>query len=110
MPDRIESYRKVLEEFCIETDEPFSHTGAEDAAEFLANPETIKRFCVVTGSGEYAYAKPGFDSFEEARSGSVESVDDRVYCECPIAIVDLDEGKQWKPDWLNVPWSESVPA
>lgn len=53
-------------------------------------PEPIRRWCAVTSSGELTYLYPNWDTRSDAESRTVSYVDDDIYAESPLAVVDLD--------------------
>jgi hypothetical protein len=102
---RIEAYRKVLEEFYIDP-EDIRYSGGEDAAEYLSGERPIERFCVVTVSGEFGYAYALDASLENAKERAMLNITDDCFAETPVAIIDLDTGKQFVPKWSTVQWEE----
>lgn len=100
---RLEAYKKLLEELSIDpTDD--SYSGGGDAGIYCRCPGMIQRFAVHTVTGEYSYLYAKSDTFEEAQKLAMDHIDDNVYAETPVFIVDLDTGDRWLPHWPSLPW------
>lgn len=111
-PERIAAYKAVLERHDIDPKDD-SYSGGEDAAEYLAGDREIERFCVVTMANCGAetvltYAYSGCDSLENAKLAATANIDDNIYPETPLEIVDLDTGEILTPDWKSIVWAPEV--
>jgi hypothetical protein len=100
---RTEAYRKLCSDYGIDLDGRSCHSGEEDAMDYLADPQTIKRYCAVTEHGIWRYAYPDYETPEGARERASEFIDDGLFSEQPVAVVDLDNDQAWEPA-LAVTW------
>lgn len=105
MSDRAESYRAILKRFSINPEDT-SYSGAEDAAELLSGEREMCRYCLVTSAGDFFYAYAYDGTLEAAKKRAFESIDDPLFAESPITIIDLDTGEEWKPDYTTVQWDK----
>lgn len=98
-------YREVLDEFGVEPSQYGPDTGSEDAwIQLYTDEDPLRRFCVVTAAGEHHYALARYDTLEDAKRAATSNVDDDIYAESPVLIVNLDTGARYKPLWCDVPW------
>jgi len=97
-PERKAAYRKVIEAFGIDP-EDVSNSGCEDAASYLNDETPIKRFCVVTQSGEWNYAYANSETLNDAKEWAMMNITDPEFAETPVAIIDLDAGTRLAPRW-----------
>ena len=101
--DRQSAFRSILEMLDMDPDDPTT-TGEEDAANYLDGTRPLKRFCLVTQDGEYssvsAYA------LEEAITQYARMADSPGcnWGEVALNIYDLDENKEYRPDFAALPW------
>lgn len=79
----------------------------EDAYVYVRedDPLPLGRFAVVTAAGEYFYVKAGYDELADAQRAAEANMDDTIYVEAPVAVVDLVTGQAWSP--LEVTWREA---
>lgn len=101
LESRRAAYRAVLEDHCIDPDDNRTSAG-EDAKANLEASE-MGRYCLVTCGEVCHYAYP-IETFEYAKEKAFENVEDDIYPELPVCIVDLDTGEKWRADWKSVPW------
>lgn len=109
----------------IDLDAPYS--GAEDLGLMLdGDPDyPVERYALVTSSGgdeggyRYIYCEPTLDA---AKLHAFDNIDDDIYAELPIEIVDLDGGFQddgveystpkfkisFKPEFRRTPWTKKI--
>jgi hypothetical protein len=75
-----------------EVDRRDQNTSGEDLAGYLDHPETIRRWVAVTRSPEagIVYLQADFATSEEAKRYAEEHMEDGVYDEHPVEVVDLD--------------------
>lgn len=101
---RLEAYKAVLDDYGIDPNGT-SYSGEEDAAATIeGDPDyPLERYCVVTHSGEYVYAKC-HRTFDVATKEAVANCDDSLYAESPGTIIDLDTGAVYEPVWDELPW------
>lgn len=79
-------------------------TAGEDIAPYLANEISIARFAAVTRNGEIFYVIPDFATFAAAQGRAFEYVNDDIFAEWPVEVVDLDTGDTLVPDFAMVRW------
>lgn len=107
MSERKEAYRAVLERFHIDPEDE-RYCGFEEAKDYLSGGLPICRYCVVTSSGTYNYAYADYDELDAAKAAAIKDLYDDVFIESPVAIIDLDTGKEWTPDFTSIQWNEGV--
>lgn len=86
-------------------------TGSEDYTLFLQELDegesTIPRWLCINasgGDGRHVYAH-FCDSLEGAKYAAEKNIEDDIYSEAPVAIVDLDTGKVRRPAFIKVHWT-----
>lgn len=104
---------EIFEEYYI--DPTNNHdTSNEDAGLYLLDEndpdyKPIRRFCTLTqgtgNSGLITYAYADFDDVESAKRKALEYINDDIFSEAPIGIVDLDTGERYVPRWETVEWA-----
>lgn len=99
--------RKTLEALAerveIELDRPT--TAAEDLADYLADPGTIRRWAAITFAAEdIRYVKADFDAAEEAQDYAAGLLEDQTFPETPLEVYDLDTGERLEAR-LSVTWT-----
>ena len=107
-PERLAAFRSVIDAAGIDPTDT-SYSGGEDAASYLNNETPIKRFCVLTRSGDFDYAYANSDTIEEAKEWAMINVADDCFAETPVAIIDLDTGARIVPLWSTTQWEEEKP-
>lgn len=99
-----DAFAALLARYSIDPDDD-SYSGAEDAKEFISGEREIRRFASVTVSGgEFWYVRADWATKDEAQSHAVSNIDDDVFAETPILVVDLETGQEWGPDWNSLNW------
>lgn len=85
--------------------------GSEDFTLFLQDvtegSESIPRWLCITargGDGEHVFAH-FCASLEGAKLAAEKNIDDDIYSESPVAIVDLDTGRTRRPAFIKVHWT-----
>lgn len=101
--DYREAYAKVCERFAINPKDTSTAAG-EDAGLILSGDEPCERYCVVTRNSDITYAYADDKTTEDARSHAIRNVDDSIFAEIPVAIIDLQTGEEMRPDWTSLPW------
>jgi hypothetical protein len=78
-----------------EVDRRDQNSSGEDLAGYLDHPETICRWVAVTRSPETGiiYLQADFATSEDATRYAEENMEDGVYDELPVEVVNLDSGK-----------------
>lgn len=114
---RQEAYREVCKQNFIEIGDTSNSSGEDSALYFtVLNDEGEKceperqaeRFCAVTqGEQEIRYAYADYETLEGAQARAIENVDDDIYRETPVEIVDLDTREHyiviaWNLEWRKV--------
>lgn len=91
-----------------QTPDDYDEEVEEDPRPYLYGDEPISRFvCVTANSGKtYFYS---FDSRGAAESRACEYADDSLFAETPVAVVDLDTGATWTPQWQDLPFRPAAP-
>lgn len=110
---RLEAFEKVLAEFHIDP-KAMGSTGEEDAAEAIEQHQSgevpLERFCLVTtahsGGCQLFYAYAQDHDLVGAMNRAIESIDDSLFAETPVRIIDLDTGERKEPDWRTLQWKE----
>ena len=72
-------------------------------ADDLPEDEPLTRWLAVTVSGEnrYGYVHA---TLAEAKMRAIDNIDDPIFSEAPVAIVDLDTGRVRVPAFYRVAW------
>ncbi len=100
----LEAFKTVAQRF--ELDANANTAAAEDYQLVLDGDLPITRFVAVTTGGEsITYVAPAGDTLEEATAKAIAEITDRTYAEAPIAVVDLDNGNTYRPDWTSTKWT-----
>lgn len=102
--DRRTAYAEVCKRFAINPKDP-STTAGEDAGLVLSGDEPCERYCVVTRNSDITYAYADDKSIEDAHTHAIRNVDDSIFAEIPVAIIDLHTGEERRPDWASLPWA-----
>ncbi len=102
------AFRAVLEKYGLELTS--SHSGAEDAEEYLSGSKPIRRFCAITtssgdGGRQLVYAYADSNTRHQAFDQAVGNIDDPDFAESPVAVVDLDTRETWEPDFSTIQWN-----
>ena len=100
---RAERFTKLIESYGHEPDD-YDAGEEEDPRIYLDGTETLERFCCVTAHGEKTFFLPAFDAPAVAMARAVEYATDNIWAETPVAVVDLDTGREWKPMWETLDW------
>lgn len=106
---RLEMLRRAIDYYCIDEDPEngsgvdvsFAFGRAEDPDD---NVEQCPRFLAVTARDDdtrYGYL---CEVLTAAMVKAVENCGDTIAAEWPVAIVDLDTGRQTIPSWDDLPW------
>lgn len=81
---------------------------------FSGEKELAPWVCVTVNYSSHGYAKyfflPTFATSKEAAERAVEYVQDDLFEELPVAVVNLDDGTTFEPEWSLVPWAKVVKA
>ena len=104
---RLERYKDVLEKCGIDPDGD-SYSGEEDAQLHISGEVPLARYCVVTQCGEFTYAKANCETLDCAKGCALEYINDDLFQESPVAIIDLDTGERLEPDFSTVQWKAEV--
>ncbi len=105
---REDAYRALLDEYGIDPDGA-TYSGEEDAKLQLDGDDPIRKYAIVTVSGEYPYVTARHDTLRLAKRAATSYVSDDVYAESPVLIVNLDTGTRYEPDWDALPWKKVTP-
>jgi hypothetical protein len=86
-----------------------ANSSGEDLTAYLASPATIRRWAAVMHAPEtgIVYLRPDFKDRDAAMAYAVELMGDLLYPEFPLAVVDLDTGKQFKAE-LVAKWTREA--
>lgn len=107
---RLDALRAVCKRYHVETEDE-SVSSTEDLEPYFSGEEEIHQFVAVTeshGSGHaLTYAYPDFDSAEAAQQRALRHVNDDIYPEGAVAVVDLDAGTVLRPSDVSATWSAS---
>lgn len=89
---RLNALAKLAQQHAV--DRRDQNTSGEDLAGYLDHPETICRWAAVTRSPEtgIVYLQADFATSEQAKRYAEENMEDGVYDELPVEVVDLDSG------------------
>ncbi len=101
--DYRDAYAKVCKRFAIDPKDP-STTAGEDAGLILSGEDPCERYCVVTRNGDITYAYANDTTLEEAQARAIGNVNDSIHAETPIAVIDMNTGDEWAPNWRAMPW------
>lgn len=102
---RLAAFKAVCARF--ELDPDADTTAAEDYHLTLEGEIQLTRFVAVTstaGSEPIVYVKPVDLLLKNAKLDAVRYINDGLYAEVPLAIVDLDTLEIFRPEWRDVPW------
>lgn len=99
---RLEAYIKVCKRFELDPNE--ETCAAEDYHGVIAGDEPLTRFVHITQSGSIVYVEPSFDDLHDAFERALENITDNLHSEAPLAVVDLDTGNTYRPQWGALSW------
>lgn len=99
---RLDAYKKVCARF--ELDPAGETCAAEDYEAVLLGDIELTRFVHVTQAGNIVYVEPSAEDRESAFERAVENINDDIFEEAPIAVVDLDNGNTYFPQWKSLRW------
>lgn len=100
---RFAALRKLVDEFGLTIGDTDSSAN-EDVTEYFDGYLPVERFVAVTRGGDFTYLYADYDSLHEAGLKAVENVDDCIYAESPLYVIDLDTGERWVPRWESLQW------
>jgi hypothetical protein len=120
---REERLRAVCQSHDVEITEDASawtYSGQEDvAAYFYGDPDDyfgdskkpIQTWAAVTVSPneDFVYIKADYETLEEACRAATEYVDDDIFSEVPLFVINLDTGEEHIPVWRSVQWQQNKP-
>lgn len=88
----------------------FDQTADEDLFPYLAptEPLEIASYCLVTKHEDHRYLIPVFDTLAQAFARAESYVDDDIFTEYPVEIIDLDSGTRWRPGSPAFSWQRVV--
>jgi len=98
----IEAFKVVCAHFGLGPDDPSS--AGEDYAMVLSGEIPIERFVAITSAGSCTYVKPAGGDVDCAKSTAVDYITNDLYAEMPVAVVDLDNGNTYRPEWAGLDW------
>lgn len=81
----------------------------EDPRPYLRGRLACRRFVCVTQHEGKPFFLPHFDTPTEAQARAVEYVNDDLYAEAPVCVVDLDSDQRWYPEMHRCPWRLEQP-
>lgn len=81
----------------------------EDPRPYLSGETPCGRFVCVTDHESKIFFLPTFATAEIAMARAVEYVHDDIWPELPVAVVDLDTGRRYYPDFGALPWTVQQP-
>lgn len=114
---RQEAYRKVCERFYIEIGNYYSTSGEDTAAYFTVMGENedgepvqclpeqpVCKYAVITSHDDYFYVYADDNTLADAKEHAQRHIDDDIFTEQPVRIINLDTGKEYVPE-LSAKWS-----
>lgn len=107
------SRRKALRALCekhyllIKIDgEHWDTSAQEDIAEYFNEHKLeIARYAVVTRHDDVFYVKPCAYDLTDAYQRAMENINDSIFYEVPVEVVNLDTGQRWTPSWDSLTWA-----
>lgn len=85
-----------------------SNSADEDFTEYFVSPrQPIRRYAAITTAGDFVYIKADYPNLNEAKEAALANVNDNIYAETPLAVVDLDTGRTYQPDFSTIVWRQS---
>lgn len=80
-------------------------TANEDISEFFGDdPTRIERWAAVTAGSEIRYIYPLYQHKSAAVAKAIEHIGDSMFAEYPVAVVNLDTGRRYRPRWSSLVW------
>lgn len=106
MTDHIDTLRRIIDNYGVNLFR--ADSGAEDLKTYLDGTSVCGEWAAVTASagdsGEVVYVYPYYDTRDDAIERATRYMDDDILQEMPRAVVNLDTGETWTPDWAKLPW------
>lgn len=84
--------------------EDYDHEVEEDVRPYISGDSLCEQFLCITLHDDKPYFLPDFGNRDGAELRAVEYINDDLFSEIPLAVVDLDSGKEWTPDWDSLQW------
>lgn len=105
---RRERFINLLDQYAYPTDpdeDDADSTGEEDALAHLAGEDPIERYAVVfVAKEDITSILARWSTLDAAKHGAVENVNDDIFAEAPLKIVDLDTGATFHPRFDTLAW------
>jgi hypothetical protein len=100
--NRLDRFKQLCEDYLGEVPREGVHadsTGLEDAAEYVLDGKELAQFCLITSGGDYTYLYPEAATLDDVAETLGWKCGDLTYGEGPHAVVDLDTGTFYWPQW-----------
>lgn len=101
---RLESFIALMSSDGFSADDYDEGEGEEDPRPYLQGDEPIGRFVAVTKTGNTFFYYPRFVFAQDAIERAVRYIEDGIYEERPLKVVDLDLGGVMAPQWDSLTW------
>jgi hypothetical protein len=108
---RADRLKALLEEY-QQNPTDYDEGEEEDPRPYLSGEEECEEWCCVTvnytshGNAKYFFL-PTFGNRHGAEHRAIEFVEDDLFEELPVAVVNLDTGTSYKPTWESLTWSRN---
>jgi hypothetical protein len=103
---RLEKLRALLDAYG-QAPEDYAEGEEEDLRPYFDGTAEPAEWVCVTTHNEKAFFLPHFADAAGAMSRAVEFADDDIFAETPTAVVSLDSGQEFRPEWSGLPWREA---
>lgn len=77
----------------------------ESLIPYFDGEQPIGKWCAITTHEDTRYAYPAYDTREAAQSRALHYIGDSMFEEMPRAVVSLDSGLSYEPEFWRTPWS-----
>lgn len=102
---RLDNFTQLMARF-QQAPTDYDEGEEEDPRPYVSGEKELSRFCCVTvHRGKYFFL-PTFDEAFDACNRATEFAYDDIFEEIPVAVVDLDEGREMIPLFRRILWSE----
>lgn len=108
---RRDAFKALLDRFYASPDD-YDEEVEEDPRPYLRDddPTPLERYVCVTDHEGRAFFLPTFTDVFSAQARAVEYARDDLFAETPVAIIDLDTGDEWTPQWSSMPFRHHPPV
>ena len=100
---RLQRLDDMLTRYGMKVDD-YDEEVEEDLRPYFRGEKEVGMWCCVTMHDEKPFFLPEFDNIEAAQSRAIEFARDNIFQEVPEAVVNMDTGDVWYPNYDTLGW------